>query len=60
MGHDEVADFIRNWDAEASLFGAAEYLGVNLEQEPFLRWIVKEFLGAPLPEGWMELESDEG
>lgn len=60
MGHDEVADFVRDWDAEASLKAAADYLGVDLKKEEFLKWLVKEFLNAPLPEGWMELESEEG
>ena len=60
MGHDEVADFVRDWDAEASLKAAADYLGVHLKKEEFLKWLVKEFLDAPLPEGWMELESEEG
>ena len=38
---------------------AAEYLGVDATgKESYLKWIVSEFLNAPLPDGWLEVEDD--
>ena len=36
----------------------AEFLGVDLAQEPELRWIVEQALVSPLPAGWAEYTDD--
>ena len=42
------------------LDGMCTYLGVAEEEDPYVREVAQMALSAPLPDGWEEVEDDNG
>ena len=55
LGYHDIGDYIAQWDPLADFKLACKKLGVQ-KREAHLDWVVKEYMNAVLPPGWMEVE----